>query len=512
MIEKGQVKGLALPDTFSLTRRPSKAKEQAFKNSLTQVRRASKDYYGGKERALLSKENHAASDQYEDRAKRGELQTVTENIGKLGEETTATSHHHDKKTNENTSEAELIKDFRKNERNVLSEELAHDHEEYDKRMKAGKGVTKTDDIGHLGVQTEASKHHHDKQDADHVPEGEYIEHMRKHERELLSADLKHEHEEYDKRMKAMKKHSAHSTVAHGPSHAALSTDSSRHSNKAEEWHSQAEKDKHNMEHEREAMGEELSKAKADFQRRMQKTHSITTRTDRLGHFADATEDSSQRDISHNKEEMHKRMRNARQAIAEENRTQSDLYRKRMIKSKSGSSSPRSSRDRGAVNNGVKSPSLSGSKLSVSPATITDPKVPTSRVLSSSAPPEAPAGPLRFVPSRFAYWRKDSGGSPDKGGAKRGTTKKLIKRPSNAQMEEAKEGPQQTANISTKKEVPRSPEYIKKMSALQERAAKIAAIREAREKLKEEKLVKIRARNEAGKSGLVAANLGLGTAI
>ena len=80
------------------------------------------------------------------------------------------------------------------------------------------------------------------------------------------------------------------------------------------------------------------------------------------------------------------------------------------------------------------------------------------------------------------------------------------------MEEAKEAPQQTANISTKKEVPRSPEYIKKMSALQERAAKIAAIREAREKLKEEKLVKIRARNEAGKSGLVAANLGLGTAI
>ena len=143
MIEKGQVKGLALPDTFSLTRRPSKAKEQAFKNSLTQVRRASKDYYGGKERALLSKENHAASDQYEDRAKRGELQTVTENIGKLGEETTATSHHHDKKTNENTSEAELIKDFRKNERNVLSAELAHDHEEYDKRMEAGKGVTKT---------------------------------------------------------------------------------------------------------------------------------------------------------------------------------------------------------------------------------------------------------------------------------------------------------------------------------------------------------------------------------
>ena len=47
------------------------------------------------------------------------------------------------------------------------------------------------------------------------------------------------------------------------------------------------------------------------------------------------------------------------------------------------------------------------------------------------------------------------------------------------MEEAKEGPQQTTWHVDEKEVPRSPEYLKK-SALQERAAKIAAIREARE--------------------------------
>ena len=153
-------------------------------------------------------------------------------------------HHLDKQDADHVPEGEYIEHTRKHEREIMSAELTHDHEEYDKRMKAGKRVTIADDIGHLGVQTEASKHHHDKQDADHVPEGEYIEHMRKHERELLSADLKHQHEEYDKRMKAMKKHSAHSTVAHGPSHAALSTDSSRHSNKAEEWHSQAEKDKH----------------------------------------------------------------------------------------------------------------------------------------------------------------------------------------------------------------------------------------------------------------------------
>ena len=52
--------------TFSLTK-PSKAKEQArtvFSGDGQQ------DYYGGKERALLSKENRTA-DQYEDRAKRG---------------------------------------------------------------------------------------------------------------------------------------------------------------------------------------------------------------------------------------------------------------------------------------------------------------------------------------------------------------------------------------------------------------------------------------------------------
>ena len=65
---------------------------------------------------------------------------------------------------------EHIAYMRLHERELMSKELAKQHAEYDKRDKH----TVADDIGHLGIQTEASKHHHDRKDADHTPEGVFL--------------------------------------------------------------------------------------------------------------------------------------------------------------------------------------------------------------------------------------------------------------------------------------------------------------------------------------------------
>ena len=57
--------------------------------------------------------------------------------------------------------------MRLHERELMSKELAKEKLKWENREH----TTVADDIGHLGLQTEASKHHHDRQDADHTPEG-----------------------------------------------------------------------------------------------------------------------------------------------------------------------------------------------------------------------------------------------------------------------------------------------------------------------------------------------------
>ena len=57
-------------------------------------------------------------------------------------------------------------------------------------------TTKPQDVGHLGQATEASKHHHDKMDADHTSEAELIAYNQRHEREQASKELTKAREEY----------------------------------------------------------------------------------------------------------------------------------------------------------------------------------------------------------------------------------------------------------------------------------------------------------------------------
>jgi hypothetical protein len=143
------------------------------------------------ERQLLGAELTKAKDEWEHR----DHHTVAQDIGHLGQETYASKHHHDKKDADHTPEGEAIAYMRLHGRKLMSQELAKAKSEWENRDHH----TVAQDIGHLGVATEASKHHHDKQDADHTPEAEHIAYLRVHERQLMSQELKKEHEAFDKR-------------------------------------------------------------------------------------------------------------------------------------------------------------------------------------------------------------------------------------------------------------------------------------------------------------------------
>ena len=164
------------------------------------------------ERELMSKDLTKAHEEYDKR----DHHTVAQDVGHLGAETEASMHLHDKASADNTPEGEAIANLRLHERELMSKDLAKAHEEYDKRDHH----TVAQDVGHLGAETEASKHHHDKATADNVPEAEYIANMRLHERELMSKDLTKAHEEYDKR--------DHHTVAQDVGHLGADTVASAH--------------------------------------------------------------------------------------------------------------------------------------------------------------------------------------------------------------------------------------------------------------------------------------------
>ena len=88
----------------------------------------------------------------------------------------------------------------------------------------GEHNTIADNLGHFATDTAASSHHHDAQDADHVPEGEHIAHMRAHEREELGAELTKGKLEWEKRQKENHLH----TTTEKLGHLALETEASRH--------------------------------------------------------------------------------------------------------------------------------------------------------------------------------------------------------------------------------------------------------------------------------------------
>ena len=112
----------------------------------------------------------------------------------------------EKASADNTPEGEAIANMRLHERELMSKDLTKAHEEYDKRDHH----TVAQDVGHLGADTVASAHHHDKATADNVPEAEYINSHNVHAREEASALLAQEHEKHSKR----KKHTVPQDMGH----------------------------------------------------------------------------------------------------------------------------------------------------------------------------------------------------------------------------------------------------------------------------------------------------------
>merc|ERR1711871_1060110 len=126
-------------------------------------------------------------------------------------------------------------------------------------------------MGHFAEETEASTHHHDKNDMEHgIGEAESIAHMRLHEREELSANLTEEHKKWERRQK---RHTLH-TETDKLGHFAEETEASmHHHDKADMEHGigEAESIAHMRLHEREELSANLTEEHKKWERR-QKRH------------------------------------------------------------------------------------------------------------------------------------------------------------------------------------------------------------------------------------------------
>ena len=133
--------------------------------------------------------------------------TRTQDIGHLGVETSASKHSHDKTSADNSSVQEMAAYQKLHAKELLSSELSKAKEEYSKRDHHGS--TRTQDIGHLGVETSASKHSHDKMSADNSSVQEMAAYNNAHAKELVSTELESAKEAWGERMRRdqLKRHS-----------------------------------------------------------------------------------------------------------------------------------------------------------------------------------------------------------------------------------------------------------------------------------------------------------------
>ena len=216
---------------------------------------------------------------HKDYDKRDHSGTKADKLGHFANATNATKHAHDKRTADNTGEAEIIAYQKVHGRQEASKTLSKAHEEYDKRDHTG---TKADKLGHFADATNATKHAHDKRTADNTGEAEMIAYQRVHGRQETSKVLSKAHEEYEKR--------DHHTVAKDMGHLEQSTAATRH---AHDKHSadnttEAEMIRYQRLHGREETSKFLSKAREEYN---QRDHS-GTKADELGNFAAATKSST----------------------------------------------------------------------------------------------------------------------------------------------------------------------------------------------------------------------------
>lgn len=142
--------------------------------------------------------------------------TVAEDIGHLGTETQASKHHHDSSLS-NTPSAELTAKDQANFRKGASKSLTEAREAYDKRDHA----TVAENVGHLGIETEVSKHRQDSITIENTPTAEIIARSRTSFRKAASKSLTEAREAYDKRDLV--------TVAEDVGHVGLTTEASRSS-------------------------------------------------------------------------------------------------------------------------------------------------------------------------------------------------------------------------------------------------------------------------------------------
>jgi len=252
------------------------------RSQIMEMQKRSEGYHG---REMISDTLLSAHHLYERRTANSHT-TQALDVGHLANSTAASRHHHDKKQ---LSRIEQDLKDQKEDRENMSKELEKARLDFQKRIalqkKLGQHNTIADDIGHLGTATVASSHQHDAYDADHVGEGELIQHARVHARDEMGAELTSQKAAWVKRQEAGKLHTDADKLGH---FATETTASSHHHDALDADHTSAsEFASHSRLHEREELGAAALKEKEAWEKR-QKAGKLHTDADKLGHFATGT--------------------------------------------------------------------------------------------------------------------------------------------------------------------------------------------------------------------------------
>jgi len=256
------------------------------RSQIMEMQRRSEGYHG---REMISDALVSAHHIFERRIAKSHT-TQALDVGHLANPTAASQHHRDKKQ---LSRIEQDLKDQKEDRENMSKELEKARIDFQKRIalqkKLGQHNTIADNIGHLGTATVASSHQHDAYDADHVGEGELIQHARVHARDEMGAELTSQKAAWEKRQAAGKLHTDTDKLGHF----ATGTVASSHQHDAYDADHVGEGEliAHSRQHEREELGAELTKQKAAWEKR-QAAGKLHTDADKLGHFATGTVASS----------------------------------------------------------------------------------------------------------------------------------------------------------------------------------------------------------------------------
>ena len=278
------------------------------------------------ERELMSKELTAAKSEWEAR----DHATVAQDIGHLATDTVASKHRHDKVTADNTPEAEYIAKMRLHQREIMSQQLTLDHDEWQRR---------SDKMKESGAKRfrEVDTDGNGKLDYDEVIAGAKFLHMTEDEAGKWFIEIDKDGSGDIDLEEFLAKYQAY-TISHAYVHAAMATESSQ-ANIGPRFKSAKEIDAEKQKNDREAMNEANAKAKEEWQRRREKAAANPrARFEKppLGHYASETESSEHRHDSKAKaaakEDFLKT--HGRKAIEQANNDAYATYEKRMAKKRS----------------------------------------------------------------------------------------------------------------------------------------------------------------------------------